>query len=259
MFNRPGLPSQGGDPRTPDIIVLPNVGVVYTGSAKKQAEHGGFALDDTNVMLLVANPALRARTITSFVETSPGRAHHPAGAGPGSAGAGCGPRRGHAGAARPRGRGGLALRKPKTAADPLRGPPPGLSGPRPAAGAFDPTLKPALRRAAYRTALSAPGPPWRSECDSHECARVLQETPRRRRARRGHDRSPGERAVPGGREPRERQPRRADGAGDGLAAGGAGRRPAGFLRDGAALRPGRGEHRRGHQGDAGLQLRRRRG
>ena len=70
MFNRPGLPSQGGDPRTPDIIVLPNTGVVYTGSAKKQAEHGGFALDDTSVMLLVANPALRSRTITSFVETS---------------------------------------------------------------------------------------------------------------------------------------------------------------------------------------------
>ena len=70
MFNRPGLPWQGGDPRTPDIIVLPNTGVVYTGSAKKQAEHGGFALDDTNVMLLVANPALRSRTITSFVETS---------------------------------------------------------------------------------------------------------------------------------------------------------------------------------------------
>ena len=47
----------GGDPRTPDIIVQPNVGVVYTGSLKKQAEHGGFAHDDTNVMLLVSNPA----------------------------------------------------------------------------------------------------------------------------------------------------------------------------------------------------------
>jgi hypothetical protein len=70
MFNRPGLPSQGGDPRTPDIIVLPNVGVVYTGSAKKQAEHGGFALDDSNVMLLVSHPGLRARTIMSFVETA---------------------------------------------------------------------------------------------------------------------------------------------------------------------------------------------
>ncbi len=70
MFNRPGLPATGGDPRTPDIIVQPNVGVVYTGSLKKQAEHGGFAHDDTNVMLLVSNPNLRARKITTFVETT---------------------------------------------------------------------------------------------------------------------------------------------------------------------------------------------
>jgi hypothetical protein len=70
MFNAPGLPEQGGDPRTPDIIVLPHVGVVYTGSTKKQSEHGGFALDDTNVMLLVSNPSYRPRTITTFVETT---------------------------------------------------------------------------------------------------------------------------------------------------------------------------------------------
>lgn len=70
MLNQPGLPSEGGDPRTPDIIVTPNVGVVYTGSTKKQAEHGGFALDDTNVMLLVSNPRLHARTVTSAVETA---------------------------------------------------------------------------------------------------------------------------------------------------------------------------------------------
>ncbi|HLZ10389.1 MAG TPA: alkaline phosphatase family protein, partial [Chloroflexota bacterium] len=70
IFNAPGLPADGGDPRTPDIVVQPNVGVVYTGSTKKQAEHGGFAHDDTNVMLLVAHPALRARTVTTFVETT---------------------------------------------------------------------------------------------------------------------------------------------------------------------------------------------
>jgi len=69
MYNAPGLPPNG-DPRTPDIIVQPNVGVIYTGSSKKQAEHGGFAHDDTNVMLLVSNPDLHARTITSFVETT---------------------------------------------------------------------------------------------------------------------------------------------------------------------------------------------
>ena len=70
MYNAPGLPASGGDPRTPDIIVQPNVGVVYTGSLAKQAEHGGFAHDDTNVMLLVSNPQIKARTITSFVETT---------------------------------------------------------------------------------------------------------------------------------------------------------------------------------------------
>ncbi len=78
MFNPPGVPTvngpccallPGGDPRTPDIIVAPNIGVTYTGSASKQAEHGGFAFDDTNVMLLVSNPSIKARTITSWVET----------------------------------------------------------------------------------------------------------------------------------------------------------------------------------------------
>ena len=70
MFGQPGLPAQGGDPRTPDIIVTPNVGVVYTGSLKKQEEHGGFALDDTNVMLLVSNPSLHARTVSAPVQTT---------------------------------------------------------------------------------------------------------------------------------------------------------------------------------------------
>jgi hypothetical protein len=80
MFNAPGIPKDLDpccsvpkpgdlDPRTPDIIVIPNVGVVYTGSLKKQSEHGGFAHDDTNVMLLVSNPSIKARTDTSFVET----------------------------------------------------------------------------------------------------------------------------------------------------------------------------------------------
>jgi len=69
MFNAPGLPPSG-DPRTPDIIVQPNVGVVYSGSSKKQAEHGGFAHDDTNVIMLVSNPNLHAGTVTSFVETT---------------------------------------------------------------------------------------------------------------------------------------------------------------------------------------------
>jgi hypothetical protein len=69
MFNAPGLPPNG-DPRTPDIIVQPNVGVIYTGSSKKQEEHGGFANDDTNVIMVVSNPRFEASTVTTFVETT---------------------------------------------------------------------------------------------------------------------------------------------------------------------------------------------
>ncbi len=68
-YNPPGL-LPNGDPRTPDIIVTPNPGVVYTGSTAKQEEHGGFSHDDTNVMLLLSNPGFRARTVYSDVSTT---------------------------------------------------------------------------------------------------------------------------------------------------------------------------------------------
>jgi len=67
-FNKPGLPPYG-DPRTPDIIVSPNVGVTYTGSTKKHSEHGGFAHDDTNVMLLISNPTISHKTVYQEVGT----------------------------------------------------------------------------------------------------------------------------------------------------------------------------------------------
>jgi hypothetical protein len=79
LFNPPGVPNnpgpccklrEGGDPRSPDVVVIPNVGVVYTTSLKKQSEHGGYAWDDTNVMLLVSNPDIRPKTLHSFVETA---------------------------------------------------------------------------------------------------------------------------------------------------------------------------------------------
>lgn len=57
------------DPRTPDIVVQPNVGVIYTGSSKKLAEHGGFAHDDTNVIMLVSNTNLVPKTVTTPVQT----------------------------------------------------------------------------------------------------------------------------------------------------------------------------------------------
>lgn len=68
LFNAPGLPPKG-DPRTPDILVTPNIGVTYSGSSKKLAEHGGFSHDDTNVILLLSYPGFTATTITTPVET----------------------------------------------------------------------------------------------------------------------------------------------------------------------------------------------
>ncbi len=58
------------DPRTPDIIVTPNVGVTYSGSKAKQSEHGGFNHDDTNVVLLLSNPSFVPKTVRVGVGTA---------------------------------------------------------------------------------------------------------------------------------------------------------------------------------------------
>jgi Type I phosphodiesterase / nucleotide pyrophosphatase len=67
-FNAPGLPPDG-DPRTPDILTTPDVGVTYSGSTKKLAEHGGFSRDDTNVIMLLSNPSFESKAVTGPVET----------------------------------------------------------------------------------------------------------------------------------------------------------------------------------------------
>jgi arylsulfatase A-like enzyme len=64
-FNNPT-----NDPRTPDIIVTPNVGVTYSGSKAKQEEHGGFSHDDTNVVLLVSYPTFKPETVNAAVGTA---------------------------------------------------------------------------------------------------------------------------------------------------------------------------------------------
>jgi hypothetical protein len=69
FYNAPGLPPNG-DSRTPDILVTPNIGVTYSGSSKKLAEHGGFAHDDVNAVLLLANPGFSANTVTRPVQTA---------------------------------------------------------------------------------------------------------------------------------------------------------------------------------------------
>jgi hypothetical protein len=73
IFAGPSLTLQFNDPltdsRTPDIIVAPNVGVIYTGGTAKVAEHGGFAYDDRNVLLIVSNPSYKPVTFNDQVET----------------------------------------------------------------------------------------------------------------------------------------------------------------------------------------------
>jgi len=68
-YNIGGL-DPGDDPRTPDIIVTPNVGVTYSGSTTMIGDHGGFAHDDTNVLLLVAHPGFSARTVAATTTTT---------------------------------------------------------------------------------------------------------------------------------------------------------------------------------------------
>lgn len=62
-----GNPSNG---RTPDIMVQPNAGVIYSKSGAKDMEHGGFAADDSNVALLVSNPSLNKKTVNERVTTT---------------------------------------------------------------------------------------------------------------------------------------------------------------------------------------------
>ena len=64
MLNKFNDPSK--DPRTPDIVLKVNTGVIFTGGSKI-AEHGGFNEDDVHTALLVSNPRLGARTVKSAV------------------------------------------------------------------------------------------------------------------------------------------------------------------------------------------------
>ncbi|MGA2371845.1 MAG: hypothetical protein ABSG11_14365 [Candidatus Korobacteraceae bacterium] len=49
--------------------MTPNVGVTYSGNTAMIGDHGGFAHDDANVLLLVANPGFTAQTVSADVQT----------------------------------------------------------------------------------------------------------------------------------------------------------------------------------------------
>jgi hypothetical protein len=67
-YNVGGL-EPGQDPRSPDIIVTPNNGVIYSNSTTMIGDHGGFGHDSTNVMLLVTNPSFTPQTVSAPVAT----------------------------------------------------------------------------------------------------------------------------------------------------------------------------------------------
>ena len=54
------------DPRTPDIILKANTGVIFTGGLKI-AEHGGLNEDDTHVALLFSMPEFAPRHVKTYV------------------------------------------------------------------------------------------------------------------------------------------------------------------------------------------------
>jgi hypothetical protein len=50
--------------------MTPNIGVTYTSSTAKLAEHGGFGHDDTNVILLLSHPSFEPKTVHAAVGTA---------------------------------------------------------------------------------------------------------------------------------------------------------------------------------------------
>ena len=59
------------DDRAPDLVVQPQVGVIYAKpNASKIAEHGGMSPDDTNVALVVAGPGIEPGRLATPVQTA---------------------------------------------------------------------------------------------------------------------------------------------------------------------------------------------
>jgi hypothetical protein len=58
--------SPGSDPRTPDIVLKVNTGVIFTGGTKI-AEHGGLNEDDVHAALLVSIAGMKPQTVKTQV------------------------------------------------------------------------------------------------------------------------------------------------------------------------------------------------
>lgn len=65
-----GFGSPLSDERVPDIIVQPELGIIYTTSTKKIAEHGGLSDDDRHVACFASHPSLKKTVFNQTVETT---------------------------------------------------------------------------------------------------------------------------------------------------------------------------------------------
>ena len=70
LFGDPTSSDPVAAARAPNVFIQPDAGVIYSGSSKKIAEHGGGAPDDTGVALLVSGPGLRGGTVSLPVSTT---------------------------------------------------------------------------------------------------------------------------------------------------------------------------------------------
>jgi hypothetical protein len=70
LFGDPTSSDPVAAARAPNIMIQPNQGVIYSGSSKKIAEHGGGTADDTQVALLVSLPGLEGKKMSTAVSTT---------------------------------------------------------------------------------------------------------------------------------------------------------------------------------------------
>jgi len=62
--------AQPGDPRTPDVFGVSQVGTVFTGGQGKIAEHGGANPQDLNVPIIVSGWKVKSQVSTTPIETT---------------------------------------------------------------------------------------------------------------------------------------------------------------------------------------------
>jgi predicted AlkP superfamily pyrophosphatase or phosphodiesterase len=70
IFGDPTKPGTLAAARAPNAFIQPNEGVIYSGSSKKIAEHGGGAPGDVDVALLVVGPSIGTGTVSKPVTTT---------------------------------------------------------------------------------------------------------------------------------------------------------------------------------------------